>query len=173
MHHHPRRTAVAAAGILLTATAGAAAPASAATESGASGRAPATALVVNAHWAGHCSFDRLVINVRGTMPPVTVKPVRQLRYDGSGKRVPLAGRYFLEIKFSPAAAHNQAGKPVYRGPRLLKIHLPKLKGLALTGDFEGVVTFGTAFKTKPHYKAYTVHGPARFVLDVKHTNICS
>ncbi|MFJ3306289.1 hypothetical protein ACIPSA_24860 [Streptomyces sp. NPDC086549] len=170
MHHrHQRRTAV-AAGILLTAALGATAPASAAPRSG---QAPTTALVTNARWGGHCTYDRLVIEVRGTIPPVTVQPVKELRYDPSGKKVPLAGRYFLEIRLSPAATHNEAGQSVYRGPKLVKIYLPGLKGLALTGDFEGVVTFGTAFSTKPVYKTFKLHSPERFVLDVRHANHCA
>lgn len=169
MHHHPRRTAI-AAGILLTAALGATVPASAAPQSR---QAPVTALVVNARWGGHCTYDRLVIDVRGTLPPVTVKPVEELRYDASGKKVPLAGRYFLEIKLSPAAAHNDAGRSVYRGPQLVKIHLPALKGLALTGDFEGTVGFGAAFHTKPAYKTLKLHSPERFVLDVRHANTCA
>ncbi|MFF4546864.1 hypothetical protein [Streptomyces sp. NPDC001435] len=169
MHRHPRRTAI-AAGILLIAAFGATVPASAAPQSR---QAPATALVVNARWGGHCTYDRLVIDVRGTMPPVTVKPVKELRYDASGKKVPLAGRYFLEIKLSPAAAHNEAGQSVYRGPQLVKIHLPALKGLALTGDFEGAVTFGSAFHTKPAYTTLKLHSPERFVLDVRHANRCA
>src|SRR5438132_535928 len=120
MHHHPRRAAV-AAGLLLTAAVCGAIPASAATTTRATGQAPATALVVNARWGGHCTFDRLVIDVRGTMPPVTVKPVKELRYDASGKLVPLPGRHFLQIRLSPAAAHNAAGQSVYRGPQLVKI----------------------------------------------------
>ncbi|MDO0930946.1 hypothetical protein QQY66_04365 [Streptomyces sp. DG2A-72] len=165
MHNRPRGTAI-AVGVLLTA-AGTTIPAS------ASAQAPPVALVVNARWGGHCTYDRLVIDVRGAMPPVTVKPVKELRYDGSGKKVPLAGKYFLEIKLSPAAAHNEAGQSVYRGPKLLKIHLPKLKGLALTGDFEAVVTFGAAFNSKPVYKTFKLHSPERFVLDIKHANRCA
>lgn len=172
MQHHPRRTAI-AAGILLTAAVGTTIPASAATQSGASQEAPATSLIVNARWGGHSSYDRLVIDVRGAVPPVTVKPVKELRYDGSGQRVPLAGKYFLEIKFAPAAAHDEQGRSVYKGPRLLKIHLPKLKGLALTGDFEGVVTFGAAFNTKPVYNTFKLHSPERFVLDIRHASRCA
>ncbi|GAB2954213.1 hypothetical protein GCM10023080_011270 [Streptomyces pseudoechinosporeus] len=180
MQHHPRRAAI-VAGILLTAAVGttipasasASAPASASAQAEASRQPPATALVVNARWGGHCSYDRIVIDVRGTMPPVTVKPVRELRYDGTGAKVPLAGKYFLEIKLFPAAAHNEAGRSVYQGPRLLKIHLPKLKGLALTGDFEGTVTFGAAFHTRPTYKTLKLHSPERFVLDISHTNQCA
>ncbi|MEU8033290.1 hypothetical protein [Streptomyces sp. NPDC049099] len=145
----------------------------AARQTGASSKAPATALVVNARWGGHCTFDRLVIDVRGSMPSVTVQPVKELRYDPSAKRVPLPGKHFLQIKLSPAAAHNAAGQSVYRGPRLVKIHLPQLEGLALTSDFEGVVSFGTAFHTKPVYHTYKLHSPERFVLDVRHTNRCT
>ncbi|MFF3326709.1 hypothetical protein [Streptomyces sp. NPDC002889] len=163
------RLAAAAAGILLTAGVGATIPASASASSpqtSAAAAAPATALVTNARWGGHGSFDRIVIDVRGTLPPVTVKPVKELRYDGSGHKVPLAGKHFLEIKLSPAAAHNEAGASVYKGPRLVKVWLPTLKGLALTGDFEGVVTFGAAFDAKPSYKTSRLHSPERLVLDV-------
>ncbi|GGT17001.1 hypothetical protein GCM10014713_07440 [Streptomyces purpureus] len=168
---HRQRFAAFAAGILLTAGIGATIPASAspsAAPASPGAAQPATALVTNARWGGHASFDRLVIDVKGTVPPVTVKPVKVLTYDGSGNKVPLAGRYFLEIKLSPAAAHDDSGRSVYQGPRLLKVWLPTLKGVAMTGDFEGVVTFGAAFDTKPVYKAYTLHGPERFVLDIRH-----
>ncbi|MGQ4385961.1 AMIN-like domain-containing (lipo)protein [Streptomyces sp. SAS_270] len=176
MENRPRR-AVVAAGILLTTAVCATIPASAAPQRGADQvtafrQTPATALVVNARWGGHCTYDRLVIDVRGTVPPVTVKRVKELRYDATGKKVPLAGKYFLEIKLSPAAAHNQSGQSVYQGPRLTKINLPKLKGLALTGDFEGVVSFGAAFSTKPVYNTFKLHSPERFVIDTKHANLC-
>ncbi|MFF8276082.1 hypothetical protein ACF05T_08225 [Streptomyces lateritius] len=169
---HRQRLAAVAAGILLTAGIGATIPADAATERPRATTQPATALVVNARWGGHSTFDRLVIDVRGPMRPVTVTPVGALHHDGSGERVPLAGKYFLEIRFSPAAAHNESGRSVYEGPRLLKIHLPMLKGVALTGDFEGVVTIGAAFDTKPAYKTFTLHSPERFVLDIAHPVGC-
>ncbi|MET9438779.1 hypothetical protein [Streptomyces sp. NPDC006551] len=169
---HRQSLAAAAAGILLAAGIGATIPAGASAEQSRATTAPATALVVNARWGGHDTFDRLVIDVRGTMPPVSVKPVKELRYDGSGNKVPLAGKYFLEIKLSPAAAHNESGQSVYKGPRLVKIYLPTLKGVALTGDFEGVVTIGAAFDTKPAYKTFTLHSPERFVLDVSRPAGC-
>ncbi|MER7519197.1 hypothetical protein [Streptomyces sp. NPDC126499] len=163
---HRQTLAAAAAGILLTAGIGATVPAGATATASRTTTAPAMAQVVDVRWGGHSTFDRLVIDVRGTMPPVSVEPVKELRYDGSGNKVPLAGKYFLEIRLSPAVAHNEAGKSVYQGPRLLKIHLPALKGVALTGDFEGVVTVGAAFATKPVYKTFVLHQPERFVLDV-------
>ncbi|MCJ1680886.1 hypothetical protein MTF65_26775 [Streptomyces sp. APSN-46.1] len=47
-----------------------------------------------------------------------------------------------------------------------------LKGMAMTGDYEGYVTFGAAFDTKPAYKSFKLHGPERFVLDIAHRNVC-
>ncbi|WP_306185105.1 hypothetical protein [Streptomyces sp. MK5] len=107
------------------------------------------------------------------MPPVTVKPVEELRYDPSGKHVPLPGRHFLQIRLSPAVAHDTAGRPVHQGPRLVKIPLTQLRGVALTGDFEGVVGFGAAFHANPVYHAFTLHDPERFVVDVRHADRCA
>jgi hypothetical protein len=165
MHNRLRLTAITASTLLMAgAVASTSVPASAAT--------PSTALVTNARIAGHCSFDRIVVDVKGKLPPTTVKRVKELRYDGSGKKVPLRGKHFLEIKLSPAAAHNDAGKNVYKGPRLIRPGLPKLKGFALTGDFEGVVTFGAAFNSRPDYTTKRLHHPERFVLDIAHRNVC-
>ncbi|MGW0391014.1 AMIN-like domain-containing (lipo)protein [Streptomyces sp. NPDC003042] len=168
-----RRQATAlATGALLTAAIALAAPASAAATSTKTTTQTQTPLVVNARWGGHCTFDRIVIDLQGYVPGYTVTPVSQLVYDGSGKPVPLAGSHFLEIRLNPAAAHNEDGQSVYQGPHLQKIYLSKLKGLALTGDFEGYVTFGAAFDTKPYYNTFVLHSPERLVVDIAHPNVC-
>nr|WP_030708292.1 hypothetical protein [Streptomyces sp. NRRL F-2580] len=177
IHARLRQIVALASGALLAACLSFAAPASAATSTAAApttATATATAtqsqtpLVVDARWGGHATYDRIVIDLQGYVPEVTVTPVPQLFYDGSGKPVPLAGKYFLEIRFHPAAAHDDAGQSVYHGPKLQKIYLSKLKGIALTGDYEGYVTFGAAFDTVPYYRAYTLHSPERFVVDISH-----
>ncbi|MGW6393484.1 AMIN-like domain-containing (lipo)protein [Streptomyces sp. NPDC055103] len=170
--HHRHTLAAVAAGILLTAGIGATIPAGASDAPSRNSAAPVTAQVVNARWGGHTGFDRIVIDIRGAVPPVTVRQTTALHYDGSGQKVPLDGRYFLEISLSPAAAHDDSGGNVYQGPRLLKVYLPALKGLALTGDFEGVVTIGAAFDTKPAFKTFTLHSPERLVVDVAHPVGC-
>ncbi|MGP3982067.1 AMIN-like domain-containing (lipo)protein [Streptomyces sp. KR80] len=168
MNSRQRIAAGAAAGAFLIAGTVASAPATASVPSHATASPPPIALVVNARTGVHPTFDRIVIDVKGKLPPTTVRRVKELRYDGSGAKVPLRGKYFLEIKLSPAAAHNEAGQSVYKGPRLVKLNMPEVKGLALTGDFEGVVTFGVAFKERPCYKTFTLHRPERFVLDIRH-----
>ncbi|MEV7440484.1 hypothetical protein AB0O22_04910 [Streptomyces sp. NPDC091204] len=165
IHARLRQIVALASGALLAACLSFAAPASAATSTAAQSQTP---LVVNARWGGHATYDRIVVDLQGYVPEVTVTPVPQLVYDGSGKPVPLAGKHFLEIRFHPAAAHDYAGRNVYQGPRLQKIYLSKLKGIALTGDYEGYVTLGAAFDTVPYYRAYTLHSPERFVVDISH-----
>lgn len=170
-----RRTVALATGALLTAGLALSAPASAAASAAPttpSVRTQATPLVVNARWGGHCTYDRIVIDLQGSVPPVTVTPVSELVYDGSGKPVPLPGKYFLEIRLHPAAGHDDAGNNVYQGPKLQKIYLSKLKGLAMTGDFEGYVTFGAAFDTQPSFTTSVLHSPERYVVDVAHPNTC-
>ncbi|MER7729473.1 hypothetical protein ABTX80_01180 [Streptomyces erythrochromogenes] len=166
---HLRQFVALAVGAVLAACLSFAAPASASTLApAAAGTQVQTPLVVNARWGGHATYDRIVIDLQGYAPGATVTPVAQLRYDGSGRPVPLAGKYFLEIRLNPAAAHDDAGESVYRGPKLQKIYLSKLKGLAMTGDYEGYVTFGAAFDTLPYYRAYSLHSPERFVVDIAH-----
>ncbi|MER6781440.1 MULTISPECIES: hypothetical protein [unclassified Streptomyces] len=165
MNHLRRRRLVAlATGALLTAGITLAAPASAAVRP--------TPLVVNARWGGHCTYDRIVIDLRGYVPRATVTRVPRLVHDGSGAPVPLAGKHFLQIRLHPAAAHDRAGESAYRGPKPVTIRLPRLKGLALTGDFEGYVTFGAAFDAKPSFSSFTLHRPERFVLDLSHRDVC-
>lgn len=172
MYTRQRLAAGAAAGALLLTGAAASVPVTAAAsapstaEAKAKTAAPSISQVVNARTGINCSYDRFVIDVKGTLPPTTVKRVAELRYDGSGAKVPLPGKYFLEVKLSPAAAHNDAGQSVYKGPRLVKLTMPKLKGVALTGDFEAVVTFGLAFNERPTFSTFKLHNPERFVLDV-------
>ncbi len=167
---HPRLRQLVAlvSGALLAACLSFAAPASAAATATPTATQTQTPLVVNARWGGHATYDRIVIDLQGYVPGVTVTPVAQLIYDGSGKPVPLAGKHFLEIRLNPAAAHNDAGESVYRGPKLQQIQLGKLKGLALTGDYEGYVTFGAAFDTLPYYRAFALHSPERLVVDIAH-----
>ncbi|MET9962361.1 hypothetical protein ABZ128_25430 [Streptomyces sp. NPDC006326] len=170
-HPHRRRVVALATGALLTAGTALAAPASTATAT-ATADAQRTPLVVNARWGGHCTYDRIVVDLRGHVPQVEVTRVPKLVQDGSGKPVPLPGTHFLQIRLHPAQAHDRSGQSVYHGPKLARIRLPKLQGLAMTGDFEGYVTFGAGFRGKPAFRSFTLHAPERFVLDVAHRNTC-
>jgi hypothetical protein len=124
--------------------------------------------IVNLRVSGHARFDRIVIDVEGRRPSYRIRYVDQLSYDGSGNPVPLKGKRKLAIFLEPARAHNDNGDNVYVGPRLKQYQLPMLRGVAFTGDFEGVVSFGFTARRKDGYRTFTLTNPSRVVIDLKH-----
>jgi hypothetical protein len=124
--------------------------------------------VVNLRVGEHVHFDRVVIDVRGGLPGRTIRYVHQLRYDGSGARVPLHGRRFVNVTLYPAAAHKPDGTSAYRGPQLQQYSMPVLRGVAFTGDFEGYVSFGIALRRHVDFRVSVLHSPNRIVIDFPH-----
>lgn len=123
--------------------------------------------VVDLRFAQHPRFDRVVILIRGRIPGYRAHYRRTFTYDASGQPVPIRGG--LQLALIPAYAHNQAGDDVYRGPRLARPHFPTLRAIAMTGDFEGQVSF--AFGLRPGrapYRIFCLHDPQRLVIDFKH-----
>jgi hypothetical protein len=124
--------------------------------------------IVNLRVGEHTHFDRVVVDVRGTVPGYALRYVHRLRYDGSGEPVPLHGRRFLALSLTPATAHRADGTSVYRGPQLQQYSMPVLRGVAFTGDFEGVVSFGIALRRHVAYHVSVLHSPNRIVIDLHH-----
>jgi hypothetical protein len=124
--------------------------------------------VVDLRVGEHANFDRVVIDLDGKVPGYQVKYVRHLRHDGSGDVVPLKGRKFIEIALLPARAHDRAGHSVYVGPKLEQYDFAMLRGVALTGDFEGAVSFGLSTRAKTDFRVHVLHFPNRIVIDLHH-----
>jgi hypothetical protein len=127
-----------------------------------------TPRIVDLRVGRHAHVDRVVVDIRGTVPGHTLRYVRHLYYDPSGNPVPLHGRRFLSLSLSPAATHTAAGTSVYTGPRLRQYNLPVLRGVALTGDFEGVVSFGISLRRHVAFHVFVLHAPNRIVVDLHH-----
>lgn len=124
--------------------------------------------IVGLRVSGHDDFDRIVIDVRGRRPNFRIEYVDSLTYDGSGHPVPLSGRRKLAIHLPQATAHDLEGNNLYTGPRLKRFDLPTLRGVALTGDWEGVVSFGITARNKKGYRIFTLTKPSRVVIDLRH-----
>ena len=129
-------------------------------------------LVLNLRTGRHRTYDRVVVDLSGPLTGYRVQYVGGLTYDPSGKPVPLAGKAFLHIALTPANAHapvdNEHVLNVYSGPRLAHPGLPTIKGVAMTGDFEAVVSFGLALDHKAGFRVFTLTNPSRLVVDVAH-----
>ena len=124
--------------------------------------------VVDLHYAQHQKFDRVVIRIRGALPGGTTRYQSAFSYDASGLPVPIHGRSGIQLTLDPAYGHDSAGHNLYVGPRLARPHLPTLRALAYTGDFEGHVTFAFALSHRAAYRVFTLASPYRIVVDFRH-----
>lgn len=125
-------------------------------------------LVVDLRYARHANFDRVVIDIEGRLPGYTTRYVKVHRYDGSGEAVPI--RAGLDIVLFPAYAHFPSGRSCYDGPDLVRPRFPALKAIAMTGDFEGYVTFAFGLDGRNPYRIKRLHDPQRIVIDFRHAS---
>ncbi|AKF79354.1 hypothetical protein MFUL124B02_02970 [Myxococcus fulvus 124B02] len=117
----------------------------------------------------HPDYDRVVFEFEGTQLPgyrieYTKEPAVQC---GSGDPVTLAGKGQLQVSFTPAKAHTDAGEPTV-ATRELKPALPVLLELERTCDFEGEVTWVLGNKSNAPFRILELREPTRLVVDVKH-----
>ncbi|MFY1828835.1 hypothetical protein ACN47A_23150 [Myxococcus fulvus] len=117
----------------------------------------------------HPDYDRVVFEFEGTQLPgyrveYTKEPAVQC---GSGDPVSLAGKGQLQVSFTPAKAHTDAGEPTV-ATRELKPALPVLLELERTCDFEGEVTWVLGNKSHAPFRILELREPTRLVVDVKH-----
>jgi hypothetical protein len=124
--------------------------------------------VIDLRVGEHPHFDRVVIDLRGKIPGYNVRFVRRLAYDPSGNPVPLQGRRFIAVTLTPANAHDRSGQNLYVGPTLQQLQMPSLRGVAFTGDFEAVVSFGLALSHRAPFRVFTLSSPSRIVIDLRH-----
>lgn len=123
--------------------------------------------VLGLRYATHPDFDRVVIDLRGPGPTVRDGRARRFHYEGSGRPVPIRGRAGVWISLT-ASGHDTAGHNLYTGPRVARPRFDTLTALAITGDFEGQVTFAFALRYRADYTVRHLTGPSRLVIDFQH-----
>lgn len=110
-------------------------------------------------------YDRFVIQVSGPVGQYSVQPQAGATFtrDPSGIRVTLAGSAGLLVTLQGASS---AGS--YTGPTDLKPSgTAVLKEAQQVGDFEGVVSWGLGLSHVACFRAFTLTGPSRLVVDVQ------
>lgn len=114
-------------------------------------------------------FDRIVLDMAGHRPTVRYQWGDELRADGSGHIVWLTGEHFLTVQVNPAAAHDEQGNPTYRGPKKFRTrNLRNVMAVALTGDFEAVLSIGLGTRKRSWVRTFVLSSPTRVVIDVGH-----
>lgn len=123
--------------------------------------------VLGMRFATHPDFDRVVIDLRGGRPQVRDGRSRRFFFEGSGKPVPIRGAAGVWISIT-GSGHDAAGNNIFRGPRIARPGFETLKALAITGDFEGQVTFAFALRQRADYTVRFLPSPSRLVIDFQH-----
>lgn len=108
-------------------------------------------------------YERVVFEFSGPVPLITVQYVNQLIGDGSGLPVAISGRAILQLTMKPAQAHNDRGQVT--APTRVKLNLPNVKEVALSGDFEAVLNYGIGLDRKTELRVLTLDQPSRVVVD--------
>jgi hypothetical protein len=116
----------------------------------------------------HAGFDRVVFEFNGsTMPGYELeyvdKPVRQC---GSGNVVKMAGDGWLRVKFTPANAHTEEGKPTVL-KREMYPKYPNIIDIKSICDFEAEVAWVIGVKSPKEYRILELLNPTRVVVDIK------
>lgn len=128
-----------------------------------------TVLHLTATAATEPGFDRLTFEFSGERLPGyrIAYSSAPIRHCGSGDSVPLAGAGFLVVRFEPAQAHDDQGRPTITdrawAPALLTV-----KELKLVCDFEGQVEWAVGLAARRRYRVLEAAAPARLFVDVRH-----
>jgi hypothetical protein len=125
---------------------------------------PALTQVSAAHHYGH---DQLVFQFRGGVPAkYSARYVSQVIGDASGLPVNVVGSALLQLRFTPAAGHNEKGIVTY-GAMRRTYALPEIIQVVNSGDLESVLSFGVGLAQKAPFHMYAQPRLGRVVLDVK------
>ncbi|MEA2274664.1 MAG: hypothetical protein QOI98_3372 [Solirubrobacteraceae bacterium] len=137
--------------------------------SGDYGRAPLGKVRTGRH---EC-FDRVVFEVDGAAAGYRVEYVPEVRTEGEGAVLPLAGGAFLRVVVM-ANVFDDLGHLHYDarvGDRLNVKGYKTLRDVKYGGCFEGQSTFGVGVRARLPFRVFTLDGPgdhSRIVLDVAH-----
>lgn len=118
--------------------------------------------------ARHEGYDRVVFEFDGAIPGYHVEYVdRPVRACGSGDVVPVAGEGWLQVRLSPANAHDEEGKSTV-SPAESAPQLPTILELQRTCDFEAITTYVLGVGSPNPYRVLPLKDPSRLVVDVLH-----
>jgi hypothetical protein len=129
--------------------------------------APVVPTLTQVSAAHHAGYDELVFQFRGGVPAkYSARYVSQVTGDASGLPVNVVGSALLQVRFSPAAGHNEKGAVTY-GAAQRAYELPEVIQVVNSGDFESVLSFGVGLAQKAPVTMHAQAGLGRVVLDVR------
>jgi len=132
-------------------------------------KVPSGALLVDVRTEQYPGYDRITLEFKNGLPGYRVEYVNPpITKDPSDLPVELQGTAFLRIHVDKAAAHDDDGKPTYKGSQELFPALPVLLEAEQIGDFEGVLTWVLGLSAKVDFRVVDAREPFRISVDVQH-----
>lgn len=134
-------------------------------------RTGSAAEMVGVRTGRHQCYDRLVLDFEGSATGYFVRYVDQVRQDGSGRLVPLAGGARLQVI---ATAPTVATDSIFtgRGTDVSNVAgYRTFRQVAFAGSFEGQTTLGLGVRARLPFRVFLLDGPgngSRMVVDVAH-----
>lgn len=113
------------------------------------------------------ALDHVVFTFEGALPGYHLayldsKPV----HCASGEPLAVAGDAWLEVRFTPSAAHTAAGKPTLAFQEL-PFDFAAVRELQQVCDYEGVVTWVVGLKARNAYRVVERKDPPRLAIDIQ------
>ena len=129
------------------------------------------AVLADVRTGKHEGFDRVVFEFKGPeMPGYFIEYIGEpITQCGSGTKIELTGNGGLEIRFSPAQAHTDAGQPtIFFSDNEQNPSFPVVRKLKSACDFEGNVTWVVGVSKANKYRVLTLENPTRLAVDIEH-----
>lgn len=127
------------------------------------------ATLVRVEAAEHEGFDRIVFEFSGGSPVYRVEYVTTPTDCGSGEPTfPSGGNAaYLQIKFMPAVAHDEAGQVTIASTDI-NANLPSIKRAKRSCDFEADVTWALLLGGQTDFRVFSLVNPLRLAVDIAH-----
>ncbi len=115
--------------------------------------------------AAQTGFERFVIQLSGPVPQFDVKPQTSATFVQvpSGQKVTLSGTAGLVVTLHGAQSYGTYSGATDLHPGGTSV----IKEARQLGDFEGVLTWGLGLSHASCFRAYTLTGPSRLIVDVQ------
>jgi hypothetical protein len=114
--------------------------------------------------ARHDGFDRVVFEFRDAVPPHQITYIDDPTSCGSGDRIRTAGAVNVQIRFTPAQGHDDAGVATVR-----KVAVPagakSLVEIVRSCDFEADLAWIVSLHGRSQLKSAVLSKPSRLVVD--------
>jgi hypothetical protein len=133
------------------------------------GAASSSANVTDVRVGTASGYDRFVIQFDGPVPQYTITPQGSSSFmeDASGRNFQLQGTAGLRVVVHNTSAHSVGGAATYSGANEFKPGYAVLKEARNMGDFERTYTWGLGLGAPNCYRAFTLSGPDRLVIDIQ------